>query len=102
MTKTAAYKMMKGSEGKADYMVFARRGGIALGIKMVAVARGESLGVEGTTWFAGRLRSAPSGNLFEEEDQKVVKLEKVPDNNWDAWPEVVWEKKAKDRSSTTV
>ena len=54
--------------------------------------------------FAARLRSAPENGLFAEEDaaQKVVKLVKNPENLWDAWPKVVWEKKNDQRASTTI
>ncbi|MEY9560498.1 hypothetical protein [Sinorhizobium fredii] len=98
------FKMMVGTGGSPDYMVFARKGDIALGIKLTSIVRGSVFGMPGTTWFGARLRSAKAGKLFEDEDAetKVVKLGKKPDNVWDAWPEVVWEKRHEVRASTTV
>lgn len=95
-------KMMRGSSGAFDYLVIARRGDIALGVKPNAIVKGETFGHPGTVWFGSRLRSAPATGMFDEEPSKVVKLEKKPENLWDAWPNVVWEKKSSERASTVI
>jgi hypothetical protein len=103
MTKTVAYKMMTGTSGYQDYLAFARKGNVVLGVKPLGFANGEAHGVPGTTLFAANLRSAPAGSLFDDDEpQKVVKLVKDPDNFWDAWPEVTWSKKNSSRASTVI
>ena len=97
-------KLMPGTSSGASYFAFARKGNVALGIKPFGVVDGERFDVGGTTYFMARLRSAPAGGLFSEEDKakKVVKLQKAPENLWDAWPQVVWQKKSPERASTTI
>ena len=96
-------KMMAGTESEASYFVFARKGNVVLGIKPYGMVKGENYGVSGTTYFTARLRSARAGKLFDEEKaDKVVKLKANPPNLWDAWPDVVWEKKDEVRASTTI
>ena len=96
-------KLMKGSTD-GHYFPFARQGDVLLGIRPSGVFSGSRFGMPKTTYFACRLRSAPSNGLFAEEDgkKKVVKLVKQPDNLWDAWPKVTWEKQDDSRASTTV
>ena len=99
----AAPKMMAGSESEASYFAFARKGNVVLGIKPYGMVKGENYGVSGTTYFTARLRSAPAGNLFDDEKTaKIVKLVQNPPNLWDAWPGVEWEKKDDKRASTTI
>jgi hypothetical protein len=96
-------KMMPGTESAASYFAFAKKGNVLLGIKPYGMMKGEVFGVAGTTYFTGRLRSAPAGSLFDDEKgKKVVKLEANPENLWDAWPGVEWEKKNLERASTTI
>ena len=96
-------KMMVGSGGKLDYLVVARQGDVALGVKPNAVLPGKFFGQPGTVWFGARLRSAPSAHLFKDEQQgNVVKLEKKPENHWDCWPNIVWEKQDATRASTEI
>jgi len=97
-------KMMPGSSTGPSYFPFARKGNVLLGIKPQGAAAGERWGLSECTYFAARLRSAPENGLFAEEDagKKVVKLVKNPGNMWDAWPNVVWEKKDISRASTTI
>jgi hypothetical protein len=95
--------MMPGSSS-GKYFPFARKGDVLLGIQPQGIAPGQMYGVPGTTYFAARLRSAPENGLFAEEDaaQKVVQFVKQPENLWDAWPSVTWEKKDETRASTAV
>lgn len=96
-------KMMMGTEGKFDYLVIARRGDIALGVKPNFIKSGRIFGQDGTVWFGARLRSASAEGLFEDDpDPKVVKLEKKPESFGAAWPNVVWEKEDNKRASTTI
>ena len=90
-------KLMPGSTTGATYFPFARKGNVLLGIKPWAILNGDYYGVQGTTYFAARLRSAE-----EDSAKKVVKLQSNPPNLWDAWPGVEWEKKGNDRASTTI
>ncbi|MCL4743825.1 MAG: hypothetical protein KJZ83_00270 [Burkholderiaceae bacterium] len=100
---TTGQKMMRGTGGAYDYLVIARRGDIALGIKPNSIMNGKAFGHPGTVWFGTRLRSASAQGMFEEvEESKVVKLEKKPENFWDAWPNVVWELQDNMRASTTI
>jgi hypothetical protein len=100
--KTEA-KLMTGTSGYPKYFPFARKGNVLLGIKINGIANGAHFGVPGTTYFAGRLRSAPENGLLADQQQdNVLKFNKNPENLWDAWPEVEWEKKDNSRASTTV
>jgi hypothetical protein len=96
-------KLMPGSTG-GEYFPFARKGNVLLGTRLQAIAPGGRFGLNGTTYFCARVRSAPVGNLFAEEDakKKVVKLQANPPNLWDAWPNVVWEKRNDSRASTSI
>jgi hypothetical protein len=96
-------KLMPGSTD-GEYFPFARKGNVLLGIRMQSIEPGEKYSVADTTYFSGRLRSAPENGLFAEEDaaKKVVKLQQNPPNVWDAWPGVTWEKANPERASTTV
>jgi len=96
-------RMMPGSESKDSYFAFARKGNVVLGIKPYGMHKGEMYGVQGTTYFTARLRSAWAGDLFaDEKQQKVVKLTPNPANLWDPWPAVTWEKRDDKRASTTI
>ena len=97
-------KLMQGSSTGATYFPFARKGNVLLGIKPEGAANGHKWGLSDCTYFAARLRSAPEAGLFADEDaqKKVVKLIHNPENLWDAWPSVVWEKKDASRASTTI
>ena len=81
--------MMPGTQSGPSYMAFARKGGMALGVKFVAIKEGAALGVADTTWIGARLRSAPEDGLFDDENGKVVKLQKPAQSPADAWPEVI-------------
>ena len=70
------FKMMPGTQSGPSYMAFARNGGMALGVKFIAIKEGAALGVADTTWIGARLRSAPEDGLFDDEKGKVVKLQK--------------------------
>jgi len=103
MTAKPAPKMMEGSSSSASYFAFARKGKIALGIKPYGILKGAAFGVEDCTYFVARLRSAPAGGLFAEENlQTVVTLQKTPATLWDAWEKVEWEKKDANRASTSI
>lgn len=92
--------MMRGSEGKLDYMVFARRGSIALGIKPNVIANGR---VPGTTYVGARLRSATAGDLFKEiDDGNVTSIAHANLTPSKAWPTIEWEKKDGKRASTQI
>jgi hypothetical protein len=101
--ETSQRKMMPGSDG-GKYFPFARQGNVLLGVRLQMIESGSRYGADNITYFTLRLRSAPENGLFADEDKakKVVKLAKNPENLWDAWPGVVWEKKDKSRASTTV
>ena len=96
-------KLMPGSTG-GEYFPFARKGNVLLGVRLQAIMPGSRFGMGNTTYFCARVRSAPVGNLFAEEDakKKVVKLQANPPNLWDAWPNVVWEKRNESRASTSI
>jgi len=96
-------KFMPGSSGN-PYFPFARKGNVLLGVRLQSITSGAFYGADDTTYFTLRLRSAPEAGLFADEDKAktVVKLQANPPNLWDAWPEVVWEKKDNTRASTTV
>jgi hypothetical protein len=103
MNAAVKAKMMPGTSSGATYFAFAKKVNVVLGIKPYGIVNGGRFNVEGTTYFMARLRSAPAGNLFADDDpEKVVKLQKAPANLWDAWPDVVWEKKSDERASTTI
>ena len=103
IAKTNDPVMMRGSGGERNYLVIARRGGIALGIKPETIAAGDGMGGPGTVWFGLPPRPAPAAGLFPAEPEgNVVKLEKTPENLWDAWPNVEWEKRSPARASTTI
>ena len=97
-------KLMPGTSGPSRYFPFARNGNVLLGIRPQHIADGESMDIEGTTYFAARLRSAPEDGLFAAEDaaKTVVSFPNNPPNLWDAWPGVTWEKASPKRASTTV
>ena len=97
-------KLMPGTSGPSRYFPFARNGNVLLGIRPQHIADGESMDIEGTTYFAARLRSAPEDGLFAAEDaaKTVVSFPNNPPNLWDAWPSVTWEKASPKRASTTV
>lgn len=98
-------KMMPGTSPKSmGYLAFARKGDVLLGVHPEVITPGEKFGVEGTTYFAVRVRSAPTLGLFGEEDaaQKVVSFVKPPADLAVAWPKVVFEKVSPERASTTV
>ena len=96
-------KFMAGTTGN-PYFPFARKGNVLLGVRLQSAAPGDMFGVTNTTYFTLRLRSAPENGLFASEDaaKTVVKLQKNPDNLWDAWEGVEWEKKSPERASTTI
>ncbi len=97
------FRMMPGSTTGNTYLLIGRHGKFALGIKPVAVMRGDAFGVPGHTWFGSKLRSAPAdASLFEGFENKVVKLQSQPATPWDAWPMVEWENKSQSRASTTI
>ena len=96
------FKMMPGTQSGPSYMAFARNGGMALGVKFIAIKEGAALGVADTTWIGARLRSAPEGGLFAEENGKVVKLQKYADSPAEAWPEIIWQKADDYRASTVT
>lgn len=99
-------KMMVGTNGYNDYLCIARVGGVALGIKPNDISPGAKFGHPGTVWFGARLRAAPAGDLFADEDKgegNVVKMPvKDPASLGSVWPEVVWEKEDAQRASTTI
>ncbi len=96
-------KLMPGSTS-GEYFPFARKGNVLLGTRLQSIRPGSHFGLAGTTYFCARVRSAPAGDLFKEEDakKKVVKLQANPPNLWDAWPNVVWEKRDNSRASTSI
>ncbi len=96
------FKMMPGTQSGPSYMAFARNGGMALGVKFIAIKEGAALGVPDTTWIGARLRSAPEGALFADEKGKIVKLQKYADSPAEAWPEIIWQKADDYRASTVT
>lgn len=102
--KAAEPVMMVGTNGYKDYMVIAGKGNVALGIKPNDISPGARFGHPGTVWFGARLRSARADGLDYKPDgeDNVVKFQKNPENLWDAWPGIVWEKKDDKRASTTI
>lgn len=93
-----AHMMMLGTDGKPEYLIFARKGTIGLGIKPNLISEGK---IKGTTWVQARLRSAPlpegaipASGVFNFEHAKLGLT--------DAWPSVTWEKEDEQRASTTV
>lgn len=88
-----------------DYLVIARRGDIALGVKPNVIMPGGMFGHPGTVWFGARLRSSSAKPIFggEGENSNVVSLDKVKVTDFaEAWPNVDWEKKDHERASTTI
>ncbi|MBY0560030.1 hypothetical protein [Hyphomicrobium sp.] len=104
MTEAAKVPMMLGTSGKADYLAFAKKGNIALGIKPESALPGESMRVPNTVWFGARLRAAPGWGLFsgKEGADNVVSFQKTYAKPGDAFPNVTWEKSDNDRASTTI
>lgn len=96
--------MMVGTNGYKDYLVIAGKGNVALGIKPNNISPGAAFGHPGTVWFGARLRSARADGLDykPDGDDNVVKFQKNPENLWDAWPGIVWEKQDEKRASTTI
>lgn len=102
--KAAEPVMMVGTYGHKDYLVIAGKGNVALGIKPNNISPGAAFGHPGTVWFGARLRSARADGLDykPDGDDNVVKFQKNPENLWDAWPGIVWEKQDEKRASTTI
>ena len=112
--------MMKGTEGKKDYLAFARKGVVALGIKPIAIHKGEAYGAPGHVWFGFRLRSANAAGIFADAvsppeaevatDQKVVQFKPKPkkadgqetSQYSEAWPQVTWGEVSGTRASTII
>lgn len=90
--------MMIGTDGKPDYLLFARKGMIGLGVKPNLIAEGKA---KGTTYIGLRLRSAPlpEGAI---PDDGVVNFQHMKLGLQDAWPEVEWEKADAERASTSI
>ena len=93
-------KFMLGTGGGPDYLLFAQRGNIGLGLKMLCevVQTAEKTG----TFFGGRIRSAQvPGNGTTEDDDGVVHLpeELALDT---AWPTIKFGKVDSYRASTVV
>jgi hypothetical protein len=94
--------MMDGTGSRKSYMVFARRGDIALGIQFQGAAK--SAHMKGCYAFTLRLRAADgAGKLFKDEDKAggVVNLsdsKATPANAFD----FKWEKQYDNYASTTV
>lgn len=92
------FTFMKGTEGKLDYLLYARRGTIGLGIKPNVIMKGK---VAGTTYIGVRLRSSGvPKELFAEE--KVTSLVTAALKVHTAWPGVTWEKADDVRASTQI
>lgn len=91
----AEKKMMRGSEGKLDYIVIARRGPIALGLKPNVIAAGR---VDNTTYIGARIRSAK----LPMEDTSLVSLADMKLTPENAWTGIEWEKSDEERCSTQI
>lgn len=120
-----ALPMMKGTEGNKDYLAFARKGPVALGVKPIAAQRGEAYQQPDHVYFALRLRSAPAYGVFPDveetltggeaapvqQDSKVVAFKPKaakPEDDLNtskfatAWPNVVWANASSYRASTII
>lgn len=95
--------MMDGTQTKAEYLVFARRGGFVLGVKPESVLDGKAFGHDGTTWFGARLRSAIGGTLLASlPSSTVVSIKDMMLTTATAWPEIIWDNTNETRSSVVI
>lgn len=90
--------MMQGTDGNMDYLLFARKGIIGIGLKPNVIMEGK---VAGTTYIGARIRSAmlPQGAIPENDIPNIAHLKL---GLQDAWPGVTWEKQDAKRASTQV
>lgn len=101
------YLMMIGTGGQPDYLLFASKMGIGLGVKPMLIADGDNVKVPGTTIFGARIRSAGAGFDWTKKttDEKGVvvpmKVDKAAQFR-DAWPEVKWEETNDKRASAVI
>lgn len=98
-------RMMRGTYKNLDYMAFARKGDILLGIKPNIIADGEPMGFPNTTHIGARLRSAVNKELAAELDEAgVLKTQQKdwPDSPATAWDGIEWEKKCDSYASTQI
>ena len=91
------YATIPGSEGN-PYVVFARRGKIALGVRPLGMQAGVNMQQPELTWFGVRLRSARDEG-FEIPKGKVVDLATEVLEPHTAWDKVAWEKRSNVRAS---
>jgi hypothetical protein len=101
-TEKAEPMMMLGTNGYHDYLVIAGKGDVALGIKPNSIKSGAAFGHPGTVWFGARLRSARIDGQPYTPSESSGAFQQNPENLWDAWPGVVWEKQDDKRASTTI
>lgn len=94
-------KFMDGTSSVHSYAVLARRGSIALGLKLQGVVPGEMMGMPGKSFLAFRLRSAHAGSLFDAEDaeQNVTAIANHKLELHEAWPSFEFEKINPERAS---
>jgi hypothetical protein len=100
----SSLKFIPGTSYGSKYLVFARNGNVALGIKIETIASGDMVGVPGTTYFMARVRAAHAKDLFAEEDAEktVVGFHKNFDKPGEAWPNIEWEKSSGERASVAI
>lgn len=99
------YKMMDGSSSSKSYLLFGRKGNMAVGIKIGPVMNGNMVGSPGNTWFGLKLRVAPGGDLLESDaNEGVVALKNhvTYKDPAEAFPEITWDKKHHTRCSTVI
>jgi hypothetical protein len=103
MDGSADFNMMTGSTGGADYLMFARRGNVGLGLKVLGVQNGSNHNMPGKVYLHFRVRSAEvSGMQQHESDTSVVSLSEHKLSHDDAWPGITFDKVNDTRASTVV
>lgn len=107
MTDNIERRFLDGTSSSKSYLIIARRGDIALGIRPLGIGDGGGMGVPGKSYLHARLRStkAPVGMAAQyasDGAQKVVKLGDQKLGFDEAWPELEFAKQDKERASTIV
>ena len=96
-------KLMPGSQTGPSYLLIARRGDVALGIKMLGVLS-DPIGQKGRSYMACRLRSAPYGGDLEHAEQQdtVVSMADHGLTLTTAWPDIKFDKVSAQRASALL
>lgn len=105
MTDTSNLKMMRGSEGRANYVVVGRVGPFAIGLKPDQVQSARAHDIKGHTWFHYMLRIAPHPEDFFDDmplDSNVVPLVSKDADPGSVLDHIDWSKSDPYRASTHI